>query len=161
MTVHQFSVEMMDGKIKPLADYKGSVLLIVNTATKCGLAPQFHQLQRLYESYNNGEFYVLGFPSNQFRNQEPGPNKEVTKTCQLDFGVTFPLFKKINVKGPTAHPLFKYLTNETKGFFNSQIKWNFTKFLIDQEGKVVKRYAPTTSPTKIEKDIKKLLEKDS
>ncbi|WP_096200711.1 glutathione peroxidase [Bacillus sp. FJAT-45350] len=158
MSVHQFTVEKINGEEVSLSNYEGKVMLIVNTATKCGLAPQFKELQKLYEEYGEIGFVVLGFPSNQFLNQEPGTDEEVSQVCELNFGVTFPLFKKSEVKGPNAHPLFKHLTKEKKGLFSSEIKWNFTKFLVDKKGNVIKRYAPATKPGKIESDIKGLLE---
>ncbi len=147
----------MSGEEKSLADYQGKVLLIVNTATKCGFAPQLKELQVLYDEHKEKGFGVLAFPCNQFKNQEPGTNEETAETCQLHFGVTFPLFQKIDVNGDNAHPLYKYLTEEKKGLVTSSIKWNFTKFLIDQDGEVIKRYAPITAPKKIEADIVELL----
>ncbi|MBS4209484.1 glutathione peroxidase [Bacillus sp. FJAT-50079] len=157
MSIYQFSAPLMNGEEKSLRDYEGKVLLIVNTATKCGFAPQFDELQQLYDTYKGKNFVVLGFPCNQFKNQEPGSDEEVAKACQLNFGVHFPLFKKVEVKGKEAHPLFQYLTEEKKGLITSDIKWNFTKFLIDKKGNVIKRYAPTIRPLKIEEDILKLL----
>lgn len=157
MNIYQFSAPLMNGDKKSIGDYQGKVLLIVNTATKCGFAPQFQELQELYNKYKEQSFEVLGFPTNQFMNQEPGSDKEIAKRCQLNFGVNFPLFKKIDVRGENTHPLYKYLIREKKGFITSGIKWNFTKFLIDRNGKIIKRYAPITSPLKIEEDIKKLL----
>lgn len=157
MTVHSFTAILMNGEEKSLADYKGKILLIVNTATKCGFSSQLKSLENLYETYEKDGFVVLGFPCNQFNNQEPGTNEETEAACQLNFGVTFPLFQKIDVKGGEAHPLFEYLTTETKGIMSNQIKWNFTKFLINQEGEVVGRYAPITKPEKIEEDINELL----
>lgn len=157
MGVYQFRANLINGEEKSLADYQGKVLLIVNTATKCGFADQLKELQRLYETYKDDGFYVLGFPCNQFKNQEPGSNQDTEETCTMDFGVTFLLFEKIDVKGDHAHPLFKYLTEEKKGIITSGIKWNFTKFLINKNGQVTKRYAPTTSPKQIEQDITLLL----
>lgn len=157
MSVHQFSATLMNGEDKSLADYKGKVLLIVNTATKCGFASQFEGLETLYEEHKNQGFEVLGFPCNQFNNQEPGTNAETEDSCKVNFGVTFPLFQKVEVNGGNAHPLYNYLTEEKKGIMTSAIKWNFTKFLIDQDGEVVKRYAPTTTPKKIDNDIVELL----
>lgn len=157
MTIYQFTAPLINGEEKSLVDYEGDVVLIVNTATECGFSSQFTGLEKLYHSYKNRGFHVLGFPCNQFKNQEPGTNEEVAEACQLNYGVNFPLFEKIDVKGEDAHPLFKYLTTETKGLLNSEIKWNFTKFLIDRRGHVVKRYAPVTSPKKIERDVLQLL----
>jgi glutathione peroxidase len=121
------------------------------------LTPQFSQLEELYKEYKDKGLEILGFPCNQFKNQDPGSNTEIKNFCQLNYGVTFNMFEKIDVNGENAHPLYKFLKSETKGFLNSEIKWNFTKFLIDSEGKVVKRYAPTTAPMKIKSDIKNLL----
>src|SRR5699024_1540042 len=146
MGVYQFRANLINGEEKSLADYQGKVLLIVNTATKCGFADQLKELQRLYETYKDDGFYVLGFPCNQFKKQEAGSNQDTEETCTMDFGVTFTLVEKIDVKGDHAHPLYKYLTEEKKGIITSGIKWNFTKFLINKNGQVTKRYAPTTSP---------------
>ncbi|WP_416150458.1 glutathione peroxidase [Salipaludibacillus sp. HK11] len=156
-TVYEFSVQKPNDEEISLDTYQGNIILIVNTATKCGLAPQFKELETLYQKYKDRGVEVLGFPSNQFMNQEPVDDKDMTETCELNFGVTFPLFKKINVNGKEAHPLYNHLKQEGKGILGSEIKWNFTKFLIDQNGKVVKRYSPQTSPSKIEKDIEKLI----
>jgi len=156
-TVHDYSVQKPNGEEVSLDTYKGKMVVIVNTATKCGLAPQFKELETLYQKYKDQGLDILGFPSNQFMNQEPVKDQDMTETCELNFGVTFPLFKKINVNGKEAHPLYKHLKEKGKGVLSSEIKWNFTKFLIDQNGQVVKRYSPQTSPTKIEKDIELLL----
>ena len=157
MTIYQFNADQIDGNRKALADYKGDVLLIVNTATKCVFTPQLTGLQVLYDEYKERGFTVLGFPCNQFANQEPGDNAEIAEVCSINYGVQFPMFEKVEVKGEGAHPLFKYLTSEKKGILSEQIKWNFTKFLINRDGEVVKRYAPTTKPEKIAKDIEGLL----
>ncbi|UOE94601.1 glutathione peroxidase [Alkalihalobacillus sp. LMS39] len=157
MSIYEYSVQVSNGEEQSMEHYKGKVLLIVNTATKCGLAPQFNELQSLYETYKEEGFTVLAFPSNQFMNQEPGTDEEVKEACSVNFGVTFPIFKKIDVNGKDTHPLFQYLKQETKGLVSSAIKWNFTKFLVDKEGKVVSRYSPTTTPEKIEGDIQRLL----
>ncbi|UVI30798.1 glutathione peroxidase [Paenibacillus spongiae] len=157
MNVHDFSVRTIRGDELSLSDYRGQVLLIVNTATKCGFAPQFKELQQLYEKYKEQGFTVLGFPCNQFREQEPGTNSQVEQSCQLNFGVGFPLFAKIDVNGKDADPLYVYLKNEASGLLGSKIKWNFTKFLIDRSGNVVKRFSPTTRPMKFEDRIVKLL----
>ena len=145
MSLYEIEVPTIDGT-STLEDYKGQVLLIVNTASGCGLAPQFAQLQ--------------SFPCNQFANQEPLNAKEAASSCQFNYQVTFPMFGKVLVNGPETHPLFKLLKEETKGLFGSSIKWNFTKFLVDASGKVVARFAPTTSPLSIEKQIKQLLNKE-
>jgi len=155
--IYDFSVQTSQGDQQSLADYAGDVLLIVNTASKCGFTPQYAGLQELYETYKDQGFRVLGFPCNQFQEQEPGTDAEIQSFCQLNYGVTFPVFAKIDVNGPNAHPLFRYLTSEAPGFLTESIKWNFTKFLIDQQGKIVKRYAPTTKPEKIEESIRSLL----
>ncbi|QHW31642.1 glutathione peroxidase [Paenibacillus rhizovicinus] len=157
MNVYDFTVLTSRGERKPLADYRGNVLLIVNTATKCGLAPQFKALQQLHERYKDQGLTVLGFPCNQFRDQEPVKDSEMQETCQINFGVTFPLLGKIDVNGPNADPLYNYLKQEASGFLSSSIKWNFTKFLVDAEGRVVKRFSPTTKPLKLEGQIQKLL----
>lgn len=158
MQVYDFSVRTIRGEEQSLDDYRGQVLLIVNTATKCGFAPQFHELERLYDEYRERGFAVLGFPCNQFRHQEPGGDEQVEQACRLNFGVSFPLFAKIDVNGPDAHPLYRYMKREAGGLFGSAIKWNFTKFLIDRRGRVVKRFAPAKSPGKIESRIVRLLE---
>lgn len=158
MSIHQFKVNLSSGEEISLEDYKGKVVVIVNTATKCGLAPQYEGLQKIHDTYHEKGVSVLGFPCNQFMNQEPGTDEEIAQTCALSHSVTFPLFQKINVNGEHAHPLFTYLRTEAPGFLGSKsIKWNFTKFLIDQNGEIVKRYAPTTKPEEMTKDIEKLL----
>ena len=155
--IYQFEAELLEGDVKALADYKGKVMLIVNTASKCGFTPQFAGLEKLYEKYKPQGLEILGFPCNQFANQDPSSNEEIGSFCQRNYGVSFPMFAKVDVNGPTAHPLYQYLTSEAKGLLGSSIKWNFTKFLINQKGEVVKRYAPITKPEKIAKDIQRLL----
>ena len=157
--IYEFEVKKPNGTMQSLRDYEGKTLLIVNTASKCGLAPQFKGLQNLYEKYNSHGFEVLGFPSDQFNNQEYDDINETTQFCQVNYGVTFPMYAKIDVNGDHADPLFHYLTTEQKGLLSKKIKWNFTKFLVNKNGQVVERYAPTTSPEKIEKDILAELEK--
>ena len=157
MSIYEFSVTTTNGKQQALADYRGKVLLIVNTASKCGFTSQYQELQELYETYGHDNFTVLAFPCNQFLGQEPGSNEEILTFCQLNFGVTFPVFSKIAVKGPTADPLFTYLSEKTPSLLGTSIKWNFTKFLIDSDGTIHDRYAPTTSPKKLKGDIEKLL----
>ncbi|BAB06549.1 glutathione peroxidase [Halalkalibacterium halodurans] len=157
MSIHEFSARLINGEEKALSDYKDQVLLIVNTASKCGLTPQYEELQILYETYKDQGFTVLGFPSNQFMNQEPGDHNEIAAFCERNYGVSFPIFEKVKVNGKEAHPLFQYLTSQQGGLFTEKIKWNFTKFLIDRSGNVVKRYAPSTSPIKIKDDIEELL----
>ncbi|CAM3553742.1 glutathione peroxidase [Marinicrinis lubricantis] len=157
MSVYEFEVTTISGENISLRDYEGKVLLIVNTATKCGFAPQLKELQSLHEDYQEQGFAVLGFPCNQFKEQEPGSDAEIEQTCQLQFGTRFPMFSKIEVNGPGTHPLYQYLKKEESGLLGESIKWNFTKFLVDRSGKPVKRYAPTTTPNKIRKDIEALL----
>lgn len=159
MKFYDFKAKKMNGQEVSMEDYKGKVVLVVNTASKCGLTPQFKELEALYKVYSEKGFEVLGFPCNQFAKQDAGSNQEIEEFCQLNYGVTFTMFEKINVNGKNTHPLYQYLKNEAKGILSKEIKWNFTKFLIDQEGNVIKRYAPTVIPSKIEEDIKKLLGK--
>jgi len=137
-----------------MKQFEGKVLLIVNTATKCGLAPQFEELEQIYQKYKNREFTVIGFPSNQFANQEPEANETMAETCKINFGVTFLLSEKILVNGKDTHPVFAYLKDNSKsGIFGKKIKWNFTKFLVSSDGKIIKRYSPAVKPFRIEKDI--------
>lgn len=157
MSFYDFSAKGMNGKEVNMNNYKEKVILIVNTASKCGLTPQFKGLEELYQEYKDSGLEILGFPCNQFANQDSGSNNEINEFCQLNYGVTFKMFEKIDVNGENAHPLYKYLKNESKGVFSNEIKWNFTKFLIDTNGNVIKRYAPTTSPLKLKIDIEKLL----
>ncbi len=181
MNVYDFTAKTKRGEDKSLADYKNNVLLIVNTASKCGFTYQYDELQKLYDTYKDKGFFVLGFPCNQFAGQEPGTNDEVQQFCKLNYGVTFPIFAKGDVRGDNAQPLFKFLTAQKKfeGFDMNHpiaskllealqqnfpeflegdgIKWNFTKFLIDRNGNVVKRFEPTTNPADIAKDIENLL----
>lgn len=159
MNFYDFSAKNMDGQEVSMEEYKGKVTLIVNTASKCGLTPQFKDLEALYEEYNVRGLEILGFPCNQFAHQDSGSNEEIHQFCLLNYGVTFNMFEKINVNGKDAHPLYKYLKSEAKSILSKEIKWNFTKFLIDDNGKVIKRYAPTVAPLKIKNDIEKLLNK--
>jgi len=159
MKFYDFSAKEMDGKDIKMEEYKGKVILVVNTASKCGLTPQFKGLEELYEEYKEKGFEILGFPCNQFANQDSGTNEEIQKFCLLNYGVSFTMFEKIDVNGENAHPLYKYLKNEAKGFLSKEIKWNFTKFLINTDGNVIKRYAPTVVPSKIKGDIENLLKK--
>jgi glutathione peroxidase len=156
-TVYDFNVKKKNGEEQALRDYQGKLLLIVNTASKCGLAPQFAGLQDLYEKYREQGLEILGFPCDQFNNQEFDNMEETTEFCQINFGVSFPIFAKIDVNGENADPLFSFLKEQKKGLLSKAIKWNFTKFLVDRNGQVVERYAPTTEPNKIEADLKKLL----
>jgi glutathione peroxidase len=157
-SVYDFSCQTPGGNKKPLSDYQGKVLLVVNTASQCGLTPQFAGLEEMYEKYKDQGLEILGFPCNQFGKQDPGSNDEIMEFCQLNYGVSFPMFGKIEVNGAGTDPLFKLLKKEAPGALGTErIKWNFTKFLIDPSGKVLKRYAPTVKPKDIEKDVKKLL----
>lgn len=156
-SVYDFSAKTNSGADQALADYKGKVLLVVNTASQCGFTPQYAGLEELYKTYVDRGLVVLGFPCDQFGGQEPGGDEDIASFCQLNFGVTFPLYSKIEVNGDGAHPLYQWLKKEKSGVGPSKIKWNFTKFLIDTEGNVVKRYASTTKPEKIKGDIEKLL----
>ena len=158
-SIYQFEAELLEGQNKSLSDYEGKVLLIVNTASKCGFTPQFAGLEKLYEQYKNQGFEVLGFPSNQFGGQDPGSNEQIGEFCQRNYGVTFPMFAKVDVKGPEAHIVFRYLTKNSKGVLGNGIKWNFTKFLINKKGQVVNRYAPTTKPETLIADIEQELAK--
>lgn len=156
-SVYDFQVKTPNGSEKSLKDYEGKPLLIVNTASKCGLTPQFKGLQELYDKYKEQGLEILGFPCDQFNNQEFDDIEKTTEFCQLNYGVTFPIFAKIDVNGDNTDPLFTFLKSQKKGVLSKNIKWNFTKFLIDKNGQVVERYAPTTEPEKIEDDIRQLL----
>lgn len=152
--IYQFEASTIKSEPVSLENYRGQVLLIVNTASKCGLTPQFEGLENLYEKYRERGFSILGFPCNQFGQQDPGNNAEIAQFCQVNYGVSFPMFAKIDVNGPTTHPLFQYLKRSAPGIFGSEkIKWNFTKFLINRNGDVVARFAPATKPAKIEQAI--------
>ncbi|WP_395343878.1 glutathione peroxidase [Ningiella sp. W23] len=156
--IYQHKIELNNGTVTDLDAYKGKVVLIVNTASKCGFTPQYKGLESLYQNYKNKGLTVIGFPCDQFGHQEPGSDEEIEQFCSLNYGVSFPLSKKIDVNGNDAHPLYKTLKDAAPGLLGSKrIKWNFTKFLIDQKGDVVKRYAPNTKPKDIERDIKALL----
>ncbi len=156
--IYDFEVDDIHGKKVKLGVYKGKVLLIVNTASKCGFTPQYKGLEALYERLGPRGFEVLGFPCNQFGAQEPGSEEEIESFCEMNYGVSFPLFAKIDVNGDGASPLYKHLKKAKPGLLGSEaIKWNFTKFLVDRDGNVVERYAPNTEPEKIAPDIEKLL----
>lgn len=157
MTVYNFTANRLNGQTQSLADYKGKVLLIVNTASKCGFTPQYAGLQGLYDAYRAQGFEILGFPCNQFNHQEPGGSDEIAEFCQLNYGVKFPMFEKVDVNGDNAHPLYQFLTEQAPGILFKSIKWNFTKFLIDREGRVISRFAPTTKPEALTSAIEKLL----
>ena len=158
MSIYDFRVKTIRGEEQSLADYKGKVLLIVNTASKCGFTPQYKELQKLYEQYRDRGFVVLGFPCNQFGNQEPGTEEEIEQFCQVNYGVTFPMFAKVDVNGENAHPLFQYLKEKAPGVLGTKaIKWNFTKFLVDRNGNVVARFASQTKPSELKNEIEELL----
>ncbi len=157
-SVFDFSAKLNNGDDKPLADYRGKVLLIVNTASRCGNTPQYKGLEELYQKYSAQGLEILAFPCDQFGHQEPGTDAEIRGFCERNYAVTFPLFSKIEVNGEGAHPLYKYLKAEAKGLLGDKIKWNFTKFLVDRKGNVLDRFAPMTSPKAIEKDIAKVLQ---
>ena len=156
--IYDFSADRLSGEEQAFTDYRGKLLLIVNTASKCGFTPQFEGLEALYKKYHSRGLEVLGFPCNQFRQQEPGDAEEIGGFCQANYGVTFPMFAKIDVNGPAAHPLYQYLREAAPGLLGSKsIKWNFTKFLVSPEGRVVRRYATATKPEKIAADIESAL----
>jgi len=158
MSVYDFSAKTLEGKDASLADYRGQVLLIVNTASKCGLTPQYEGLETLYKANKDRGLTILGFPCNQFGAQEPGTAEEIGSFCSLTYDVTFPMMAKIDVNGPTAHPLYVYLKKQQKGVLGTEgIKWNFTKFLIDRDGNVVERFAPTTKPEELQAAVEALL----
>lgn len=156
-SIYDFTVADSSGNTVSLEDYRGKVMLIVNTASKCGFTPQYTQLQELYDQYSERDFVVLALPCNQFGGQEPGSNAEVQEFCQINFGLSFPVMGKIDVNGPEQHALYTHLKSQAGGLLNSKIKWNFTKFLVGREGQVVKRYAPIRKPKDIAADIEKLL----
>ena len=156
--VHDFSARAIDGVDRSLAEYKGKVLLVVNVASKCGFTPQYSGLEALQRQYADRGFAVLGFPCDQFGHQEPGNEEEIRKFCSLNYDVTFPMFAKIEVNGAGAHPLYEHLKSSAPGVLGTEgIKWNYTKFLVDREGRVVRRYAPTDKPESLAADIEKLL----
>ncbi|MFB6340464.1 glutathione peroxidase [Saccharicrinis sp. FJH62] len=154
---YDFKAKSLQGKEISMDSYKGKTVLVVNTASKCGFTPQYEGLEKMYEKYREQGLVILGFPCNQFANQEPGDEKSIAEGCMVNYGVTFPMFSKIDVNGDNAHPLYKYLKSELGSVLGSKIKWNFTKFLIDKDGKPVKRFAPVTKPEKIEPYIEKML----
>lgn len=157
-SVYDFSAKTLDGKTVSLSDFKGNAMLIVNTASKCGFTPQYAGLESLYEKLREKGLTILGFPCNQFGQQEPGSEEEIGAFCQTNYGVSFPMFAKIDVNGPNAHPLYEFLKSEQPGVLGTKnIKWNFTKFLVDRNGKVIDRFAPMTKPQEIEKSIATVL----
>ncbi len=157
MTVTEFQVKTADGSMEDLSDYKGKVLLIVNTASKCGFTPQYEGLEKLHQEYQDKGLEILAFPCNQFGNQEPGDAEEIKNFCSLNYDVSFPLMAKIDVNGNDADPLWKYLKSEKSGLLGSRIKWNFTKFLVDREGNVVARHGPAVKPEQLKSEIEALL----
>jgi len=157
MSIYSFRVKDMSGNDIEMETFQGKVVIIVNTASKCGFTPQFKELEDLYKEYKDRGLVVLGFPCNQFMNQDPGSDSEILSFCEINYGVTFPMLSKVNVLGDDAHPLFKFLQKEKKGLLGETIKWNFTKFLIDRQGNVIQRYSPQTSPIKMKSDIEALL----
>ena len=159
MNIYDITVQKQDGTDQSMQDFQGQVLLVVNTAPGCGLAPQYEELQELYDTYKDQGFVVLDFPCNQFLNQAPGSDEEINQTCSLNYGTTFPRFAKIAVNGAETSSLYRYLKKEKSTLLGGRIEWNFTKFLVDRQGRVVKRYLPTTSPLKLKEDIELYLEK--
>jgi glutathione peroxidase len=158
MSLYDLSAQTLDGAPAPLADYRGKVLLIVNTASQCGFTPQYAGLEALYRRFKDRGLVVLGFPCNQFGGQEPGDAAEIARFCSLTYDVTFPMFGKVDVNGPNAHPLFAWLKHEKRGLLGSEaIKWNFTKFLVDRDGRVVKRFGPGDKPEDIAAAVEPLL----
>lgn len=157
MNFYDFEAESLNGQKRSMSEFKDKVVVVVNTASKCGLTPQYEGLEELNRKYKDDGLVILGFPCNQFAKQEPGESKDIQEFCELNYGVSFPMFSKIDVNGENAHPLYKYLKSKKGGWFGSAIKWNFTKFVIDKSGQPVKRFAPTTKPEDMEALIKKLL----
>ncbi len=156
---YQFKANSLQGKEIDMKSYEGKVVLVVNTASKCGLTPQYEGLEKLHKEYKDKGLVILGFPCNQFANQEPGNAKDISENCLINYGVSFQMFSKIDVNGSTAHPIYKYLKKELKGFPGNEIKWNFTKFLVDRNGNPYKRFSPLTKPAQLRKDIETLLNK--
>jgi len=155
--IYDFTAQSLAGEDVPLKDFEGQVLLIVNTASACGFTPQYKGLEALQQAYGPRGFSVLGFPCNQFGKQEPGDARQIEQFCSTNYGVSFPMFAKVDVNGGNAHPLYRYLKSEKSGLLGSSIKWNFTKFLVDRSGKVIGRYAPTAKPEALTKEIEALL----
>ena len=157
-SIHDFEAVSIDGRAAPLAQWRGQVLLVVNTASRCGFTPQFAGLEALWQRYRDRGLVVVGFPSNEFGGQDPGSNDEIASFCQLNYGVSFPMMAKVKVNGAEADPLWKWLTAEARGVLGTQaVKWNFTKFLVGRDGRPIKRYAPTDSPASLAADIEKAL----
>ena len=154
---YEFSADSLQGKAVKMSKFKGNVVIVVNTASKCGFTPQYAGLEKLYEKYKDKGLVILGFPCNQFGGQEPGDESSIAEGCVMNYGVTFQMFSKINVNGKDAHPLYKYLKAELPGTMGNRIKWNFTKFLVDPSGKPIKRFAPTDTPEDIDKYLESIL----
>ena len=154
---YEFEAKSLQGKTIKMSDFKDKTVLVVNTASKCGLTPQYEGLEALYQKYKDKGLVILGFPCNQFANQEPGDAKSISEGCLINYGVSFPMFAKVDVNGEQAHPLFKFLKSELSGLLGSKIKWNFTKFVIDANGQPIKRFAPITKPEKIDTYLSKIL----
>ncbi|MCX2745531.1 glutathione peroxidase [Mangrovivirga sp. M17] len=154
---YELEAENINGQKVSMSEFEGKAVVVVNTASKCGLTPQYEGLEKLYEKYKDNGLVILGFPCNQFAGQEPGNENDIQEFCQLNYGVSFPMFSKVDVNGSGTHPVFKYLKSELGGFLGSKIKWNFTKFVIDKNGKPIKRFSPTTKPEKMEATIKSVL----
>ena len=160
MTFFDFEAKKLSGKTVSMKEYQGKTIVVVNTASKCGFTPQYEGSEKLYQKYKDQGLIILAFPCNQFANQEPGSSNDIKQFCEVNYGVSFPLFEKVDVNGRNAHPIFKYLKSKLSGgLFGSRIKWNFTKFLINKKGIPVKRFAPTTKPEKMETIIRRLLQK--
>ena len=160
MTFFDFEAKKLSGKTVSMKEYQGKTIVVVNTASKCGFTPQYEGLEKLYQKYKDQGLIILAFPCNQFANQEPGSSNDIKQFCEVNYGVSFPLFEKVDVNGRNSHPIFKYLKSKLSGgLFGSRIKWNFTKFLINKKGIPVKRFAPTTKPEKMETIIRRLLQK--
>jgi glutathione peroxidase len=156
-TIYDFKAVASNGKEIDFKEFEGKVLLIINTASKCGFTPQFDGLEKLNEKYRDRGLVCIGFPCNQFANQDPGSDSEIEGFCRMNYGVTFQIMKKVDVNGKEAHPIFKYLRSQTKGLLGDRVKWNFTKFLVSRDGKTIKRFAPTVVPEKLEGEIEKML----
>lgn len=157
-SIYDFSANKLNGQKTDLSEYKGQTIIVVNTASKCGLTPQYEGLENIYKKYKDKGLVILGFPCNQFGNQEKGSSDDIQEFCQVNYGVSFPMFEKIEVNGKNTHPIYKYLKSKLSGgLFGSRIKWNFTKFIIDKNGKPIKRFGPTSKPEKIDKYLMKYL----
>lgn len=154
---YKFKANSLQGKEVSMENFKDKVVVVVNTASKCGFTPQYEGLENLYKDYKDKGLVILGFPCNQFGKQEPGTEKDIAEGCLINYGVSFPMFSKVDVNGKDAHPIFDYLRNNLKGTFGNNVKWNFTKFVIDRDGKPVKRFAPITKPEDMRSEIEKLL----